>query len=83
MKQVAAGRNIWLVGGGELVGQFLDAGLLDEIIVQVAAVTLGRGKALLPRRITTPPLRLTGVAPFGSAFVELRYEVPREGANAG
>jgi dihydrofolate reductase len=82
MMQVAAGRNIWLVGGGELVGQFLDAGLLDEIIVQVAAVTLGRGKALLPRRITTPPLRLTSVTPFGSAFVELRYEVPREGANA-
>ena len=32
MTAAAAGRNIWLVGGGELVGQFADAGLLDEII---------------------------------------------------
>ena len=40
--------NLWLVGGGELVGQFYDAGLLDEIIVQIGSVTLGSGKPLLP-----------------------------------
>lgn len=76
MCAAAAGRNIWLVGGGELVGQFYDAGLLDEIIVQVASVTLGRGQPLLPRRITTPPLRLQSVRAIGTGFAELRYEVP-------
>src|SRR5262247_3555143 len=60
MKAAAAGKNLWLVSGGELVGQFHDAGLLDEIIVQVGSVTLGRGKPLLPRRITgEAALRLT------------------------
>jgi dihydrofolate reductase len=43
MTEAASGKNIWLVGGGELVGQFHDYGLLDEIIVQIASVTLGGG----------------------------------------
>jgi dihydrofolate reductase len=77
MKKAAAGRNLWIVGGGELVGQFYDAGLLDEIIVQVGSVTLGRGKSLLPRRIMgAAALRLVSVQQFGPGFAELRYEVP-------
>jgi dihydrofolate reductase len=77
MVKAAGGKNIWLVGGGDLVGQFFDAGLLDEIIVQVASVTLGKGAPLLPRPITTPPLKLLSATTFGTAFVELRYEVCR------
>lgn len=77
MARVAGGRNIWLVGGGELVGQFHDAGLLDEIIATVGSVTLGAGKPLLPRGITTPPLRLVSARAMGSGFAELRYEVPK------
>ena len=76
MRAAANGMNLWLVGGGELVGQFYDAGLLDEIIVQVGSVTLGAGKPLLPRQITSPSLRLVSVQQFGPGFAELRYEVP-------
>jgi dihydrofolate reductase len=71
------GTNLWLVGGGELVGQFHDAGLLDEIIVQVGSVTLGAGRPLLPRRIVQPALKLVSVQQCGPGFAELRYEVPR------
>jgi dihydrofolate reductase len=77
MQAAAQGKNIWLVGGGELVGQFHDAGLLDELIVQVSSVTLGAGKPLLPRSITTPPLKLVSVQKIGTGFAELRYEVQR------
>lgn len=77
MKAAAGPRNIWLVGGGELVGQFFDAGLLDELIVQVGSVTLGAGRPLLPREIAFPPLRLLSARPIGTGFAELRYEVPR------
>ena len=81
MRAAASGRNLWLVGGGGLVGQFYDAGLLDEIIVQVGSVTLGSGKPLLPRRITSPPLRLLSAQWLGEGFAELRYELPgRESA---
>jgi dihydrofolate reductase len=78
MRQAAGERNVWLVGGGELVGQFHDAGLLDEVIVQVGSVTLGAGQPLLPRVITSPPLKLLGVRQVGTGFAELRYEVPLE-----
>lgn len=76
MVSAAKDKNIWLLGGGELVGQFYDHGLLDELIIQVASVTLGSGSPLLPRAIVTPPLRLTGVKAYGESFAELRYDVP-------
>ena len=50
MVRVADGQNVWLVGGGDLVGQFHDQGLLDEVIIGMASVTLGSGAPLLPRR---------------------------------
>jgi dihydrofolate reductase len=66
------------VGGGDLVGQFHDQGLLDELIVSIAPVTLGRGAPLLPRRITTPPLVLREVRAMGGAFVRVVYEVAKK-----
>jgi dihydrofolate reductase len=58
MTTAAAGKNIWLVGGGELAARFADAGLLDEIILGVAPVSLGAGAPLLPRRLTSSRLTL-------------------------
>jgi dihydrofolate reductase len=83
--QAAAGdgKNRWVVGGGDLAGQFHDAGLLDELIVQVGSVTLGRGKPLFPRRLTQPPLRLASVRQVGTGFAELRYTVQRPGSAPG
>jgi uncharacterized protein YndB with AHSA1/START domain/dihydrofolate reductase len=75
MRNVAQGKNIWIVGGGDLAGQFYDAGLLDEVIVQVGSVTLGRGKPLLPRQIVSPSLKLVSAQRIGAGFAELRYEV--------
>ena len=77
MEEAADGKNVWLVGGGDLVGQFHDNDLLDEIILSVAPVMLSSGAPLLPRRITTPPLKLANVQ-TGDAFVILTYEVQKE-----
>ncbi len=79
MRQAAGHKNIWIVGGGDLAGQFYDAGLLDEMIVQVGSVTLGGGKPLFPRRVTAPPFKLVSVNRIGPGFAELRYEVPPGG----
>ena len=49
--EAAGDRNVWIVGGGDLAGQFADVGLLDEVIVWIACVTLGAGAPLLPRRL--------------------------------
>lgn len=77
MVQAAAGLNVWIVGGGDLAGQFWQHGLLDELIITVAPVTLGSGAPLLPRAITSPPLRLLSVRAWGGTFVRLHYEVQR------
>ncbi|HET7696102.1 MAG TPA: dihydrofolate reductase family protein [Vicinamibacterales bacterium] len=79
MREAAGTKNIWVVGGGDLAGQFHDAGLLTEIVVQIASVTLGRGKPLFPRRLTNPPLRLLSARQVGSGFAELTYAVPAAG----
>jgi dihydrofolate reductase len=76
MRSAAGNKNIWVVGGGDLAGQFFDAGLLNEVIVQVGSVTLGGGKPLFPRRLTSPPLELVSVRQVGTGFAELRYRVP-------
>ena len=83
MVAAARGKNVWLMGGGDLVGQFHDHGLLDELIVSIAPVTLGRGAPLLPRRITTPPLRLREARAMGGAFVRARYEVAKRSVAGG
>lgn len=75
MVDAAGDKNIWLVGGGELVGQFLDHDLLDEIWLSIAPVTLGQGAPLLPRRRTTP-MRLMSAEPARSGtFMHLRYSL--------
>jgi dihydrofolate reductase len=73
MAEAAGERNVWVVGGGDLAGQFADAGLLDEVIVYIAPVTLGAGAPLLPRRIE---LRLEEAARNGD-FACARYSVVR------
>lgn len=75
MQAAAGGKNIWVVGGGDLAGQFYDAGLLDEPILQVGSVTLGKGRPLFPRRVLSPVLSLTSMRQMGTSMAELRYDV--------
>jgi len=71
--EAAGGRNVWVAGGGELASQFADAGLLDQMVVSIAPVTLGAGRPLFPRRFD---LQLDGVTQ-NRAFVCATYHVRR------
>lgn len=73
MVEAAGDRNVWVVGGGDLAGQFADVGLLDEVIVTIAPVTLGAGAPLLPRRLE---LKLEEIA-RSADFAVARYSVVR------
>jgi len=74
MATAAGDRDIWLMGGGDLVGQFDDAGLLDHITATIAPVTLGAGAPFLPRDIRSDRLTLTSILQRGQ-FAELTYDV--------
>ena len=80
--EAAGGKDVWVVGGGDLAAQFADAGLLDEVMVSIAPVTLGAGRPLFPRRFD---LELTDLA-RNRAFACATYAVvgplgvPREGS---
>lgn len=71
MAAAAGGRDLWVVGGGDLAAQFATAGLLDEIVLSIAPVTLGAGRPLFTRPFD---LRLVEHGRNG-AFVVARYEV--------
>ena len=82
IRQAAGERNVWIVGGGDLAGQFADAGLLDELRITFAPATVTGGAPLLPRAIDSGRLRLTGVTRHGQ-FAELAYDLGGpEGADA-
>lgn len=67
----ARGHDVWMVGGGDLAAQFAEQGLLDELMVSIAPVTLGAGRPLFPRRFD---LELTELVRNG-AFACARYAV--------
>ncbi|GAA4699033.1 dihydrofolate reductase family protein [Nocardioides conyzicola] len=71
MVAAAGGKDLWMVGGGDLAAQFAEAGLLDEVVVSIAPVTLGSGKPLFPRRFDLELLEVDR----NRAFVGARYRV--------
>lgn len=74
IRTAAGDRDVWVVGGGDLAGQFADAGLLDEVRLSMAPATLAAGKPLLPRNLGSDRLRLESVRQNGQ-FAELVYAV--------
>lgn len=76
LRAVAGDRDVWVVGGGDLAGQFFDAGLIDSIQLTVAPVFLPGGTPLLPRFVPAASLRLSKTRQQGY-FVHVVYEVVR------
>jgi dihydrofolate reductase len=73
-----AGKNLWLMGGGEIIGSFLDEGAIDEFILTVVPTFIGEGIPLLgPSRRRAVGLRLIGVQQFADGVVQQHYEVRR------
>ena len=77
MTAAADGKNIWLVGGGDLVGQFTDRGLLDELQLHVAPVTLGGLAPATPADHGATAFALRR-AEMEGGFAYLTYDVAAE-----
>ena len=69
------GKDIWLMGGGEIIASFLDAQAIDEFVISVAPVFIGDGIPLIARRHRHVPLELLSVERFDDGLVQLHYRV--------
>lgn len=73
MLEAAAGKDLWVVGGGDIASQFVAAGLLDLVRVTVVPLVLGGGLPLFAEPV--PPMKLLGSRPFDNGMIELSYEI--------
>lgn len=69
------GKNIWMMGGGELIASFLDAGEIDEFDIHVIPTLIGEGIPLIAPRHRDIELRLLSAKKYADGVVGLRYEV--------
>jgi Dihydrofolate reductase len=74
IRAAAGDGDVWIIGGGDLAAQFLEAGALDEIALSVAPVALTGGAPLFPRRVESDRLRLESAQKVGQ-FARLVYSV--------
>jgi dihydrofolate reductase len=70
-----AGKNIWLMGGGEIIASFLDERAIDEFIISVVPTLIGEGIPLIAPRHRDVPLRLLSAQPFPDGVVQLHYRL--------
>jgi dihydrofolate reductase len=71
------GKDIWLMGGGEIIASFLDACAIDEFVISVVPVFIGDGIPLIARRHRDVPLDLLATARFPDGVVQSRYAVKK------
>ena len=69
------GKNIWMMGGGELIAAFLDEGEIDEFRMHVIPVFIGEGIPLIAPGKRTVELELLSSKSFEDGVVELNYRV--------
>jgi len=69
------GKDIWLMGGGEIIASFLDAQAIDEFVISVVPIFIGDGIPLIARRHRRVPLSLRSTEKFEDGLVQLRYTV--------
>jgi len=72
------GKNIWMMGGGEIIASFLDEGEIDEFNIRVIPILIGEGIPLIQPRHRLIRLKLLSNKEFSDGVVELRYQLARK-----
>jgi dihydrofolate reductase len=73
------GKDIWMMGGGEIIASFLDEGAIDDFIISVIPTFIGEGIPLIAHRHRHVPLRLHSVRRFSDGVVQVHYKVQQNG----
>ena len=68
------GKNIWLMGGGELTQAFLKEDLVDELYLGVVPILIGEGIPAFPSGFPQREFTLTENKTFSRGLIALKYE---------
>jgi len=71
------GKHIWMMGGGGIIGSFLNAGAIDEFSIHVIPVFIGEGIPLIAPGRRTVALKLLDTRRFSDGVVHLHYRVAK------
>ena len=71
------GKDIWLMGGGELAREFLKADLVDELYIGMVPVLLGEGIPLFPSGFPQRDFALVENKTFSRGLIALKYKRAR------
>jgi dihydrofolate reductase len=75
------GGGIWLVGGGEIARECLEAGVVNTLVLTLVPVLLGDGVPLFLPRGGTTWLQLRASRSFERGLVQLTYDVAAHAAS--
>ena len=68
-------KRIWLMGGGKLAASFVNAGLIDSVLVSIMPIVLGKGIPLLGKLRLSAQLKLADSKQTSGGIVEVAYKV--------
>lgn len=71
------GKDIWMMGGGGIIGSFLDAGEIDEFIIHVIPTFIGEGIPLIEPRHRNVQLKLLESHAYEDGVVKLHYKIAK------
>jgi len=71
------GKNIWMMGGGEIIASFLDAGEIDEFSIHVIPIFIGEGIPLVQPKHRSIRLKLIATKAYPDGVVHLNYSVQK------
>lgn len=76
------GKDIWMMGGGEIIAAFLDAGAIDEFVISIIPALIGQGIPVIAATHRDVALRLRSTRSFPDGVVQVHYQVVRKRARA-
>jgi dihydrofolate reductase len=72
------GKNIWLMGGGELARDLLKDDVVDELYIGIVPVLIGEGRPLFPSRFPQRKFTLLENKTFSKGMIALKYARTRK-----
>ncbi len=68
-------KNIWVVGGGEIITAFLNLHAISEVTLSIIPILLGEGIRLFGDGLNETSLELLKTEPFDTGIVNLTYKI--------